>query len=247
MKIVDVVIENQDYQLLPPANKQKDWLIELGGQLKELDNLKQLSMMCQCKILYWVRKHWDNVDNEVKGFWDYDYYHWASTFTQNDSVNNPASSTIDNKIGVYKDYIAEPCIQVPKTVKVRKTDISGNPVGDGTKEDDFEEIIPNLMWGNYTKLLHAKKPAKEGLMTDDLWSMVFDSTKSVKSFLKEVKELPTADLRIIEKDGLVIAYNSEGDSAILTIVNFDDYNNPLWREGIAKLLKPYSHTMELDV
>lgn len=242
--IIHKVMFEDDLTILPSPDNQRTWLIENGDKLQALDDVKQISIMAQCKILYYINLHWENVDKKVRGFWQYDFYVWAAAFTESESISAPASSTIDNKINVYKDYFAEPCFDIPKVVKIRKVDAYGQPIGNGESENDWVETEPNLMWGNFTKLLHARTPAKEGKMTPELWGSVFDPKQSVRSFLAQVNGSDPNKIRLYEQDGIFYASSTQG-KAMLMVVDFEDENEPVWVEGMRELLRNYEHSLSV--
>lgn len=242
--IIHRVMFEDDYSQLPPLDKQKEWLTENGDKLKALDDVKAISIMAQCKILYYVNLHWEKIDEGIKGHWQKDFYVWAASYTQSESITAPASSTIDNKINVYKDYFAERTFYIPSEVLIRKTNDFGQLVGDGESESDWVWIKPDLMWGNFTKLLHARTPAKEGKMTPELWGSVFDPHQSVRVFLGKVNGSDPEKVKVYEEDGIFYARNSTG-KALLGALDFEDSESPIWVEGVRELLRNYEHSLTI--
>jgi hypothetical protein len=194
-----------DVDIAAPQTKQD--LELLGESLSDMDTIKNLGTMYQAKILYHVHKNWQFIDTQITGFWQYDFYNWAKSFTQNDQ-SLPHKSTIDNKIAVYRDWIAEELIEAPK-------DISNVP---------------------YTKLLYARTIAKSGHMTAELWQMLYDDTPA-KTFQAKIKNFKQPDdVSLFTRDGII--YVSDGCQTIpIGYLDYDESDKPLWRIGIEKLAK----------
>jgi hypothetical protein len=223
--------------VVPDVEEQKGWLIDIGGSLKALQGEENKAKLDQCKILYEVHKIWDEVDTEVKGFWNYDFFDWAATYTQNDAVSLPDKSTILNKIYVYRDFMSEEAtIEIPKKVKVLRLNEADKPVGDGSAEHHWEEVdTPDLRKIPYTKLVRIRRVAIDDEMTDELWNMVFDKSCSVKKLTAQIKGLELPDGFLVESEGLV-SYRKDGEERLVAVIYFEDEDD-IWKEGVEKLLK----------
>lgn len=227
---------------VPAVSQQKDWLISIGESLRQLEQKRNKAMLDQCEILYEVHNVWNNVDMGVQGFWDYDYFKWASSYTQNEHVSVPDKSTIRNKIYVWRDFMSdEAVIEVPKKVKVLKRNEAGKPLGDGSASYHWEEIETDLRNISYTKLVYIRKTALEEKMTDELWGLVFDNRQTVAKLQAKLQGLEVGSAAYLTENEGIVSVKKEGEERVLAVIYFEDEDD-LWKEGIEQLLKGVKRT-----
>lgn len=225
-----------------PVLKQKEWLISIGEELQKLEEKSNKAKLDQCKILYEVHEIWDEIEFEVQGFWDYDYFHWAASYTQNDAVSVPDKSTIRNKIYVWRDFMSEEAtIEVPEVVKVLKRNETGKPIGDGSAKYHWVEVETNLRNIPYTKLIHIRKTALDDKMTEELWGMVFDNRIRVAKLQAKLQGLEPDNKGFLSEDEGIVSIKKDGDERVLAVIYFEDEDD-LWKEGIEQLLKGVKRT-----
>ena len=216
------------------TDRQTKLLDEMGQHLQGWHKVENISVWQQCKILYEVWRVWNNLNTETISHWNYDFYNWAKYFTSQNNTE-PAKQTIDNKISVYRDFVAECVIDAPDKVEIPIRDANGNMTG------DCIEIEPDFNDCPYSKLLQVRGKARNGEMTNEAWSALFDDGASVRdlqdelNFDKQWKERGK-NFRIYEQDGIIYAYQ-DGDNVALAHLLVENEDKPLWGKGIEQLLK----------
>ncbi len=219
--------------------EQNVLLRNIGKHLLGWQTVENMALMNQAKILYHIYKLWDDISTEAKSEWSYNFYTWAKQFTRRRSVE-PAESTIDNKITVYRDYIAEGLIEAPQVIYIPQRDSSGKLT---SKTDDWITMSPDFEKCDFSKLLIARGIARKGLMTPDAWTALFDPQATVQQLNRELniaknKNTLTEiedDFRLFEDDGIVYAC-CNGQTIPICQLNLDDMDNLLWKRGINHLL-----------
>ena len=223
---------------------QVDWLKYLGATIQQRDIIINTTTMEQCKVLYYVHCAWIGglIREEVKGFWGLDFYKWAKAFSQRRG-KELAQNTIDNRITVYRDYIAEEVIEAPEYIEVQKRDDYGKLIA-----GKFEKIKPDFKNCDFTKLLNARKIARQGTMTPIAWSMLFDPLTTVEQLKMELKNIVVGhseDISMYEQDGIVYAKEKACEPVPICFL-VDDFQNVTWQKGIQKLLEGVAITPPLE-
>lgn len=229
------------------ADNQTIWLHETGRQLHGWVTLTSFSLLQQCKILYHVHKVWvreNALTLTATGPWDNDFMKWAKANTQTRNaidpntgeIVEPATSTISNKIGVYRDLFAERTFTLPTTIEIPKRTDTGLII-----EGDMIEIAPDFSQCDFTKLLTAKGRILRDEMTDQDWSVLFDPYATVDELIEVFggpkgsgAGMSSSDFRVFFDNGWLCAY--EGGMVEQLFVMNDTTNSELWRKGIGFVL-----------
>lgn len=218
-------------------DEQLQWLNTMGQSLINKDEIRNITVMEQCEILYYVYRAWttEALSSEAKGHWGYDFYQWAKAFAQRRG-KQPANITIDNQIAVYRDYVAEAIVEPPAYVEIPARDPKTNmPI-----EGETQRIEANFKTCDYTKLLIARRAAKQREMTPETWSMLFNPSITTTELTKKIKNIPdnNPELSFYERDGILYV-RTQFDAPIPLFEIIDDArDNQTWQEGIDKLLSP---------
>lgn len=207
---------------------QEQWLLSVGGYLVDLYKLEDFTVMAQNKALYTVNKAWEGLSRDATHKWQYDFLTWAKAFTKRRGVD-PADETIENKITVYRDWVAEPIIKFPEFVAIDERDGAGRETGNIIKiEFDPEKC-------DYSKLLQARRAAKEGVLSDEAWSILLDPYKTVKQLQRamgQTQDRDPSDLKFYQQEGIIIAEKLGHRVEVLAPI-FDNIADPLFKEAVA--------------
>jgi len=172
---------------LAPQDQQL-WLLGMGNLLLGLENAEDFTMMSESRVLYTVWKHWEELNVVVKKKWNGDFYKWATSYTKRRANREPARTTIDNKITVYRDWEAESVIDCPETVFIPNRDEFGKQVDPTlTGEKAWVEIPFDPAQIDFGKKLVARGTAKDGMMTPDAWTALCDPFATVDELKSEIK------------------------------------------------------------
>lgn len=164
------------------SNAQFDWLRSMGRALSSVQTLEEFSQASEGKILYYVWKNWDSLYAKAKSSWDNNFYNWAFSFSRKRASREPARITIDNKISVYRDWESdEKTIEHPETVCVTKRDECGRPTDEVVEIKFFPEKI------DYSKKLVARGAARDGILTEEAWSVLADPYCTVDDLKEEIR------------------------------------------------------------
>jgi hypothetical protein len=222
--------------------EQEHWLAEASSALQSWGKAQDYTVMMEARVLYIVQSSWEHLRKEVTSPWGYEFMKWAKTYTKR-GARTPASSTIYNKILVYKDWVAEKNIACPETVFVPKRDSFGELVGpDLIEEEDWEEIPFDPMECDYGKLLVARGCAREGNMNDHAWTALRDEWATVEdlnSSLYEgrVNSKRNGDsFRIYQEGNIVYAEEDEITCAVLEIIP-DSFKQAVGCKAVARVKK----------
>jgi len=210
------------------TTEQETWLKDIGSLLTQWYELENFALMGQCRILYTVSENWNGLADEATSHWNYNFLQWAKSYTRTNS-NEPRESTIQNKIRVYRYWIAEETIEYPRYIEIPAT----NEYGQETDQKQKVEINP--IECNYSKLLIANKKAKAGQMTKEDWQNLVNPTVSTRKFEFELNNSKTIeqvdDFRIYELDGILYAYEN-GEKAALMMTLMEDSGSDLFNRGL---------------
>ncbi len=234
------------------AKDQEQWLVQKGIELKQGEDDEDSAILKQAKVLYEVWIIWDaannpegkSLKNEAKWSWGYDFYKWAKSYTKRRANRFPSNETIDNKISVYRDYIADEVIEAPEVVFIPKRDEFGNLV-DPTLEDEnaWEAITPDFSKTDHGKLLVARGSARRREMTPDAWSALFDPYASVNT-LKEAlgqssrkQHEENNDFYLIEEEGIIYGCCNGTRKAVFQVLFENDQGDDLFQRTLCHVLK----------
>lgn len=235
------------------TNEQEQWLTQKGSELKQAENDEDNAILRQAKILYEVWSVWssdhnpqgESLSNEAKWAWNYDFYAWAKAFTKRRAGREPANNTIDNKITIYRDYIAQETIEAPEKVFIPKRDEFGKLV-DPLLEDEkaWEEVEPDFSKCDYGKLLVARGTARTGQMTPDAWSALLDpyaSVSTLKEALGQAKKQNDGgsndDFYLTEEEGIIFGCSQGKKIPVFQVLFENDDGNELFRRALCHVLK----------
>ena len=237
-------------------NGQAEWLSDMGSHLQGWEVVVDLSIMSQCKILYTVYKHWTNESlmKEVTSRWGYDFYKWAKAHTKQRSLE-PSQNTIENKITVYRDYIAEGKVEKPGIVFIPKRDDKGKIIDDSNDEGWIELRDKEIDFGmcDYSKLLVARGTARKNDMTPEAWTSLFDPYETVEDLKHKLDGIRNGDsthdksdnFHLFERDGIIYA-SKNGETCPICVILFDEKENPLWYMGLDQLLSSVKVKIPLE-
>ena len=234
------------------SKSQEQWLIEKGKQLKIHEDEEDNAILKQAKVLYevwsvWSSEHNDKdqfLSNESKWAWNYDFYSWAKAYTKRRAGREPANSTIDNKISIYRDYIALETIEAPESIFIPKRDEFGKLV-DPLLEDEnaWVEVEADFSKADYGKMLVARGTARKGEMSPEAWSALLDPYASVatlkgalgQSSSKQPEE--NNDFYILEEDGIIYGCGSGCKKAVFQVLFENDDGDELFHRTLCHVLK----------
>ncbi len=252
IEFTDLLLSKADDVVQRSASEQEKWLLEVSGVLRGWDSLYDLTILQEAKILYTVYSKWEPEDGiatgsflsrEVTAKWGYSFHDWACNSTKR-RARSQSKITINNKITVYRDWIAERNIEYPKTVYVPKRDVYGeivNPKDAFNEQDVWEEIEFHPETCDFSKLLVARGAARAGQMTDLAWTALADPYATVEELKKaiagEKEEEKEAQLQLFQDSGIL--YAKEGS----TIVGFMSFLFENSEHPLAK--KAYLHLMRM--
>ncbi len=172
---------------LAPQDQQL-WLLGMGNLMLGLENAEDFTMMSESQVLYSVWKCWDGLHVAVKKKWNGDFYKWAASYTKRRAGHVPAKVTIDNKITVYRDWVAEKMVKCPETVFIPNRDEFGRQVDPTlTGEKAWVEVPFDPSQIDFGKKLIARGTAKDGMMTPDAWTAMVDPFATVEDLKYEIK------------------------------------------------------------
>lgn len=217
-----------------PPEIQQTWLLSLGQILMSWEDLTDMTIMIQNRILYITASVWDKFSKDATYKWEWDYYIWAKAFTKRRG-KDPAKETIDNRITVYRDWVALETIEYPNEVDMPERDEAGRPTGQIIKVD-FDPAQCD-----YSKLLVARGTAKRGEMTPQSWSLLMDPHATVRQLEESIglgsKEPPqddNADLKFIEEGGIIYGVKFGHEVAIMETL-FENDTDPLFKEAVGHI------------
>lgn len=212
---------------------QQNWLLSLGKVLMDWENLTDMTIQMENRILYTAASIWPGLSKDATYKWEWDFYSWAKAFTKRRG-EDPAKETIDNRITVYRDWIALETIEYPQEVDMPERDEAGRPTGNIIKV----EFDPAQC--DYSKLLVARGTARKGEMTPQAWSLLMDSQATV-SQLKEAigkgKKNPPDDnenLKFVEEGGIIYGVKYGHEVAIMETL-FENDTDPLFKEAVSQI------------
>lgn len=169
--------------------EQWEWLLGMGHMLMGWENVSDMTVMTEARILYTVHKAWKDLHEETVVKWEGDFYKWAGAFTKRRANKEPAKITIDNKIGVYRDWVAEPAVPAPPHIYVPKRDECGALVDkDLSSEGAWDERDFDPMQCDFGKLLQARATAKRGMMSEEAWTALFDPCATVSDLQSAIRD-----------------------------------------------------------
>jgi hypothetical protein len=234
------------------AKEQENWLISKGKELEQKETEEDNIIVAQGKVLYEVWSVWDasnnddkkSLTNEAKWAWGYDFYAWAKAYTKRRAGREPAKETIDNKITIYRDYIALQLIEAPAVVYIPKRNEFGKLV-DPLLEDEnaWEEIEPDFANVDYGKMLVARGSARRREMTPDAWSALFDpyaSVNTLKEALGHVQKRQHEednDFYLVEEEGIIYGCCNGTKKAVFQVLFENDEGDDLFHRTLCHVLK----------
>jgi hypothetical protein len=175
-----------------------------------------LTIMKQAEVLYYVRAGWDKLSSEVTAKYNYEFNEWARQYTHDGVIQS--DTTIRNKIGVYRDWVASGSINPPK-------------LSDGTEIDPMKV--------KFSKLLFMRRKAKDGSLTEEAWEALADNSVSV-SQLKAIANghpdvYPQADesptIAFYINDDVLIARTAE-TSVVVAHLMRDNAKYDAWERAV---------------
>lgn len=233
------------------SKEQEQWLVQKGIELKTGEDEEDSAVLKQCRILYEVWSIWDAqnnpegecLENSAKWQWSYDFYKWAKSYTKRRAGRFPSNETIDNKITVWRDYIAKEEIEAPEIVYIPRRDEFGKLV-DPTLEDEnaWEAITPDFSKTDHGKLLVARGSARRREMTPEAWSALFDPYASVNT-LKEAlgqsqkKQPDNNDFYLVEEEGIIYGCQNGTKKAVFQVLFENDEGDDLFHRTLCHVLK----------
>lgn len=234
------------------TKEQEQWLVQKGNELKQGEDEEDSAILKQCKVLYDVWSIWDasnndngeSLENAAKWQWGYDFYTWAKSYTKRRAGKFPAKETIDNKITVWRDYIAKEEIEAPEVVYIPRRDEFGKLV-DPLLEDEnaWEAITPDFTKTDHGKLLVARGTARKGEMTPEAWTAVFDpyaSVATLKEALGQSSRKPhedNDDFYLIEEDGIIYGCSNGTRKPVFQVLFENDEGDELFQRTLCHVLK----------
>ncbi len=241
IKIVKNLIEKNVTEM--KSFEQENWLMEIGNNLNYWDRMIDFSWMMEGQILYNVHNLWEGTNGyslsyEATSKWQNDFYVWAKSFTKR-RAKEPAISTIQNKITVYRDYTIG-LLDIPETVFIPKRDGSGKVI-DLSNEDGWQEIDTRDNIPDFGKALVARAEIKRGTMSDDAWTILYDPFGTVGELKiairgDRINGEKKSDFCLFEAEGLIYCKENDRSIPILEIL-IDNQEDDLFRKGISHLLK----------
>lgn len=232
--------------------EQEEWLVQKGQELKQHENEEDNAILRQGKVLYEVWSIWDaanndqkeSLSNEAKWQWSYDFYVWAKSYTKRRANREPAKETIDNKMAIYRDYIALEVIEAPATVFIPRRDEFGKLI-DPLLEDEnaWEEIEPDFSKTDYGKLLTARGTARRQEMTPEAWSALFDPYASVSTLREALGQSSkkqheeNTDFYLIEEEGIIYGCCNGTRKAVFQVLFENDEGDDLFHRTLCHVLK----------
>lgn len=213
---------------------QEIWLLALGHVLMDWESLTDMTIQMENRILYTAASVWNGLSKDATYKWEWDFYTWAKAFTKRRG-KDPAKETIDNRITVYRDWIALETIEYPHEVDMPERDEAGRPTGQIIKVD-FDPAQCD-----YSKLLVARGTAKRGEMTPQSWSLLMDPHATVRQLEESIglgaKGPPqddNADLKFIEEGGIIYGVKFGHEVAIMETL-FENDTDPLFKEAVGHI------------
>jgi hypothetical protein len=242
------VIQSQEYGV------QLDWLRDLGEILSSDETVQDLIMFRKCRVLYTARHAWENLEDEVKGHWNYDFYCWARAYTKS-RARQPAKSTIRNMIATYNVFVASGEVELPKTVELPKRTETGRVIRDG-KIMGFLVVDFSIAHVDYSKLLVSKSYAlKCGSLPDEIWTAIADPYVGVKELIIRIKRLERLESeqgssselldgnengqvksKFYEQEGIIFAAKN-GRRIPLFGLMLEEANDPFFYEAVVDLFE----------
>lgn len=216
-----------------PPEVQQNWLLSLGGVLMDWENLTDMTIMMQNRILYTAASIWEGLSRDATYKWEWDYYSWAKAFTKRRG-KDPAQETIDNRITVYRDWVAQDLIEYPHEVDMPEKDEAGRPTGQIIKM----EFDPAQC--DYSKLLVARGTARRGEMTPQAWSILADPHATVRQLeeaiglSKPAAPPPEDDLKFVQEGGIIYGVKFGHECPIMETL-FENSKDPLFKEAITHI------------
>lgn len=246
----DIVITKLDITATTYEEQQK-WLVEVGNNLTKWNDIEDWSIMAQAEILYTVWSLWEsdnNVDglslrNEAKSPWEYDYYKWAKSYSKKRALKEPAYETINNKITIYRDWIAEQTIEYPEVVFIPKRNEFGLLVDPNLDNDEaWEQVSFDPKKIDYGKLLVSRGSARKQKLSPEAWSTLADPYATVhdlKVAIKGDETLKTKDdkedFSIYEEEGIIYGYSNGKSVAVLQAI-FENSSDELFSKTLCHIL-----------
>lgn len=234
--------------------EQEKWLVKKGEELQQGEKEESSALLKQCRILYEVWSIWSSDNNsdgevlssEAKWRWHYDFYKWAKSYTRRRTDKEPSEVTIDNKITVWRDYIAEVIIEVPSVVYIPRRDEYGQLVDPTLAGDDaWTAIEPDFTQVDHGKLLRARGTARRGEMTPDAWTAVFDPYTSAAKLTEELSKIANKspnppsedDFYLKEEDGIIYGCQNGKTKAVFQVLFENDEGDELFQRTVSHVLK----------
>lgn len=242
---ISTLLDKTEYISECSIEEQQDWVMSVGQALMSTYNLEDLTVMTQNKILYNMACVWEDLSKDATYKWEWDFYKWAKAFTKRRGVE-PADITIDNKITIYRDWVAQGLIEYPEEVDIPERDEAGRPTGQIIKIP----FDPNLC--DYSKLLVSRGTARKGEMTDQAWSLLMDPYATVRQLevamgLGNTPPAPPEDeIEFIEEGGIIYAKKYGHEVAILETL-FENTTDPLFKEAVSAVYAKFGLKLPFEV
>lgn len=243
------VVEDLDRVLMSSPDQQEAWLFMVGDALKHLGSLRSQTLMSEGEILWTVFNVWERPEDIEEGTsylarnalvrWEHDFYTWAGRFTQR-SAREPAQRTINNRMAVYRDWVATDTIAHPDTVPIPVRDPDGEPI-----PEKWEDIEFDPMQIDFSKLLYARGAARRGDMSPEAWTALTDPYASAADLLRELRQPEENDeddeeipLSIFYDNGVFYAQRSGITVAFARLIP-EELDSNVARDAVTNLFGVY--------
>lgn len=242
--------------------KKKDWLNLVGGKLSQVGEVTNIAVLIEAGTLYLVSEMWPDIPLEQTAEWGNDFYKWAAMYTQRSAVI-PSKSTINNKIGVWRDYFSEHAVINPPPTVYREIGDPDNPEA----EPEVQEFEGDLSTVSYSKLLIARGPAKRDELDEDAWADLLDPNTRVKELKNTIKKAAaefagedqtedngdedrkktiTNGAHFFEESGILYLTKDDHTVGIAQFIG-ENSEHPLYKTGVERVLRVFGLEPDADV